>query len=154
MKKNFLFVLFFTLIFNISICSAAKNLSDNSFAIGGIFIGGSADYIKGIYGEPNKIIKNQNEQNAETWYYGETFVIYCVDGIANSIVSSGANGLATPEGISVGMKKRQMTSKYGRPNHSDKFGNRAIYTYQTNKNLKMIFIVLNGMISEIRINQG
>ena len=151
MKDRFLFLLFFALIFSVSICSAAKNINSDRAAIGGIAIGSSTDYTKSIYGDPNKIKKTEDGQNIETWYYGETFQIEFIDGLAVSIISSGANGLSTPDEISVGMKKDNMKSKYGKPNHSDKYKDRAIYTYSVAGDVEMTFIVNNSVISEIRI---
>lgn len=151
MQKIFLFVLSFMLIFNISICSASKVFNSDKAAIGGISTGSSTDYIKSIYGDPNKIKVNESNPKAETWYYGDSFQIDFVDGIASSVISSGANGLSTPDGITVGMKKSKMTSKYGSPKQIDKYGKRAVCTYKTNDGIEMTFIITSGIISEIRI---
>ena len=154
MKRRFLLICICILGLNISTCLASKVFNADQAAIGGISAGSSTEYIKGIYGEPNKIRINDNSQdlNTETWYYGDTFQIDFVNGIASSVVSSGNNGLSTPDGIAVGMKKSKMTSKYGRPEHADKYGNRAIYTYQADNGSKMLFVIRNGVISEIRVN--
>lgn len=152
MGKKFLFIIICILGLNISLCSAGKIFTSDRAAVGGISTGSSTEYTKSIYGEPGKIKISEINQNAETWFYGDTFQIDFVDGIASSVVSSGANGLATPDGITVGMKKRNMTSKYGKPQHSDKYGKRAIYSYSADNGTKMIFVIRNGIISEIRIN--
>ena len=150
MQKKFIYMLIIVLSLSISICSAAKSFNAEQAAIGGIAAGSSTDYIKGIYGEPNKIRIREN--HSETWYYGDTFQIDFINGKVSSVVSSGNNGLATPAGITVGMKKSKMTSNYGSPQVTDKYGNRAIYTYQADNGVKMIFIISNGIISEIRVN--
>ena len=152
MSRKILFIIICILGLNISLCAAAKNFSADSAAIGGITTGSSTEYTKSIYGEPGEIRSSEENQNAETWYYGDTFQIDFVDGIASAVVSSGANGLATPDGITVGMKKKNMTSKYGRPQHTDKYGKRAIYSYQAENGAKMTFVIRDGIISEIRIN--
>ena len=152
MSRKILFMIICILGLNISLCAAAKNFSADSAAIGGITTGSSIEYTKSIYGEPGEIRNSEKDQNIETWYYGDTFQIDFVDGIASAVVSSGANGLATPDGITVGMKKKNMTSKYGRPQHTDKYGKRAIYSYQAENGAKMTFVIRDGIISEIRIN--
>ena len=153
MKKKFLLMIVFLLCLSISICSAEKVISSDRAAIGGITISSDADYIRSIYGEPNQIRKSEDNQNAETWHYGDTFQIDFVDGITSSVVSSGANGLATPDGISVGMKKKSMRSKYGKAHHADKYGKRAIYSYQVDNNANMVFVTRDEIITEIRINR-
>ena len=134
----------------ISSVSMAKTFSKDSAAIGGISAGAKAEYIKSIYGEPNKILFNE-EKTIETWHYGDSFQISMKSGEAASIISSGNNGLTTPEGIGVGMKKRSMTSKYGKPQSKEKYGKRAIYMYELDNGTKMYFIVNNEIITEMRL---
>ena len=155
MQLRFLLFLICILSLNGSICSAAKVFNADQAAIGGISVGSSTEYIKSIYGEPNSIHVDENTQDTDTqtWYYGDTFLIDFVNGIASCVVTSGSNGLATPAGVSVGMKKKTMKSKYGSPKTTEKYGNRAIYTYQTDNGVGMVFIVRDGIISEIRVKQ-
>ncbi|MBR1396198.1 MAG: hypothetical protein IJ563_01515 [Selenomonadaceae bacterium] len=158
MNKSIYILIFCIIFINSSICAAMKSIKVEQAAIGGIAVNSSAEYIKSIYGDPNKmrssVIKNSTDNQsiqAETWYYGDTFQIDLVDGVAVSVVSSGNNGLATPDGITVGMKKRNMTSKYGKPSQLDKYDKRAIYTYKINDKLQMIFITRDNIIVEMRM---
>lgn len=153
MRGKILFILFCILCLNISICSAAKTVNADRAAIGGITTGSSTEYTRSIYGEPNKIRSNENDQSLETWFYGDSFQIDFVNGIASSVVSSGANGLATPDGLTVGMKKSKVTSNYGKAQHIDKYGKRAIYSYQVDNSANMVFVIRDGIITEIRINR-
>ena len=154
MRLKILLILICTLILNISFCSAAKIFNADQAAIGGISVGVGTEYIKEIYGDPNKIrIDNELNADSQTWYYGDTFQIDFVNGIATCIVTSGNNGLTTPAGVTVGMRKKEMTSKYGSPSTSDKYGNRAIYTYQAANGIKMLIVTRDGIITEIRIKQ-
>ena len=155
MRLKSLLLLICILCLNISICSAAKVLNVDQAAIGGISIGSNTEYIKGIYGEPNSIRVDEESQDTETqtWYYGDTFLIDFVNGIASCVVTSGNNGLSTPAGVSVGMKKKVMKSKYGSPKAVKKYGNRAIYTYQTESGVDMVFVVRDDIISEIRVKK-
>ncbi len=154
MTLRFFSILVLIMILNISICSA-KVFNADQAAIGGISVGSSTEYIKGIYGEPTKIRFDENTQGTETetqtWYYGDTFHIDFVNGTAACITTSGNNGLTTPDGVTVGMEKKKMTSKYGRPENTDKYGNRAIYTYQAVNGVSMVFVARDGIISEIRV---
>ena len=155
MRLKILLFLICLLGLNISICSASKVFNAEQAAIGGISVGSSTEYIRGIYGDPNKILVDEDSINSDsqTWYYGDTFMIDFVNGIASCVVTSGNNGLTTPDGVTVGMKKKAMTSKYGSPKTTDKYGNRAIYTYQTTSGIGMVFVIRDGIISEIRVKQ-
>ena len=146
---NKFMILIICMILNISICSA-KTFGSEHAAIGGIATGANVDYIKSVYGEPNKIKSNGN--NSSTWYYGDTFMITIINDVAVSIITSGNNGLLTPDGIGVGMKKSSITSKYGKAQSIEKYGNRAIYIYEVDGGSQMYFIIKNGMITEIRLN--
>ena len=153
MRLKSLLLLICFLCLNISICLAAKVFSADQAAIGGISVGSSTEYIKGIYGEPNSIRVDENSQNAntQTWYYGDTFHIDFINGLASCVVTSGNNGLSTPAGVTVGMKKKAITSNYGSPKTTDKYGNRAIYTYQAADGTGIVFVIRDGIISEIRV---
>ena len=155
MRLKSLLLLICILCLNISICSAAKVLNVDQAAIGGISIGSSTEYIKGIYGKPNSIRIDEESQDTETqtWYYGDTFHIDFVNGIVSCVVTSGNNGLTTPAGVTVGMKKKAIKSNYGSPKTTNKYGNRAIYTYQTDSGVNMVFVVRDGIISEIRVKK-
>ena len=156
MRLSFLLFMIGILSLNISLCSAAKVFNAAQAAIGGISVGSSTEYIKGIYGEPKSIRIDENntqDKDSQTWYYGDTFLIDFVNGIASCVITSGNNGLSTPAGVSVGMKKKVMKSKYGSPKTTEKYGNRAIYTYQTDSGVDMMFVVCDDIISEIRVKQ-
>ena len=147
MKK--IFVLILICLLNVSMCSAKKIINSEQAAIGGISTGADTNYIKSIYGEPNEIFTREN--NSVTWFYGTTFQIEFVNDVAISVVSSGPNGLTTPNGISVGMKKNKIRSQFGSPNQTEKYKNRAIYFYEIDNGSKLIFIVKDKIISEIRV---
>ena len=107
MRLSFLLFMIGILSLNISLCSAAKVFNADQAAIGGISVGSSTEYIKGIYGEPKSIRIDENnnqDKDSQTWYYGDTFLIDFVNGIASCVITSGNNGLSTPAGVSVGMR--------------------------------------------------
>ena len=135
-------------------CLAIKNIEADRAALGGITVGSSANYIKSICGEP-KEIKTDYDKSKNltfvTWYYGDTFQIRFVNETVASLTSSGNNGLTTPDGVGVGMKKSVMRSTYGKPAQVDKYNSRAIYSYNVDNRFNMLFLVRNGIISEIRI---
>lgn len=149
MGRKLLSVLIAIISLNVLPCSAAKAVNTDQVAIGGISAGAGKNYIKGIYGDPAAIIIRSGD---ETWLYGDTFHIDFINDIVTNVVTSGNNGLSTPAGVSVGMKKDKMSAMYGRPQSTDRYGNRAIYTYQVESGAQMLFVTRDGIISEIRIN--
>lgn len=99
--KRLILSVFSLLIVSISTVFAA--IPDSEFAIGGITIGSSADYVQAIYGEPTHI--SDKVPNAEGGYsysyaYGSSFYIFFD---ANTNFSTANNGLTTPAGLTVGM---------------------------------------------------
>lgn len=79
-------------------------IPDSEFAIGGITIGSSADYVQSIYGEPTHI--SDKVPNAEGGYsysyaYGSSFYIFfdANTNVVTGIFSTANNGLTTPAGL-------------------------------------------------------
>ena len=130
-------------------CSAAKSIDESRAAIGGIAIGSKIDYVRSIYGEPNK--SKLNVDGALDWYYGDTFQIRFVNGLATFVCSSGNNGLNTPDDVGVGMKKRLIKKFFGRPSERLNFDNRELLMYHGSGAWQMLFVVRGGLISEIRL---
>lgn len=104
-------------------CDAAKVIGEDRAAIGGITIGSKVDYVRSIYGEPDKI-RSDDDRSVE-WYYGDTFQIRFVDERAVFVCSSGNNGLNTPDDVGVGMKSRRVKKVFGRPHEKLKFDRRS-----------------------------
>lgn len=104
--KRLILSVFSLLIVSISTVFAA--IPDSEFAIGGITIGSSADYVQSIYGEPTHI--SDKVPNAEGGYsysyaYGSSFYIFfdANTNVVTGIFSTAINGLTTPAGLTVGM---------------------------------------------------
>lgn len=104
--KRLILSIFSLLIVSISTVFAA--IPDSEFAIGGVTIGSSADYVQSIYGEPTHI--SDKVPNAEGGYsysyaYGSSFYIFfdANTNVVTGIFSTAINGLTTPAGLTVGM---------------------------------------------------
>ena len=139
------------LIFSMALeCDASsKVIGEDRAALGGIAIGSKAEYVRSIYGEPNKII--EGEARAVDWYYGETFLIRFVDGRAVFVCSSANNGLNTPDDVGVGMKSKVVRKIFGRPSEKLKFDRRQIYVYDVKGAGQMMFVLNGDWIAEIRL---
>ena len=130
-------------------CSAAKVIDTDRAALGGISIGSKIDYVRSIYGDPDKI--RNSDDGAVEWYYGDTFQIRFVDDRAVLVCSSGNNGLNTPDDVGVGMKSSRATKVFGRPNEKLKFDKRQMYVYKGAGDWQMMIILRDGWITEIRL---
>lgn len=77
---------------------------DSEFAIGGITIGSSADYVQSIYGEPTHIsdkVPNAEDGYSYSYAYGSSFYIFfdANTNVVTGIFSTANNGLTTPAGL-------------------------------------------------------
>lgn len=121
--KRLILSVFSLLIVSISTVFAA--IPDSEFAIGGITIGSSADYVQSIYGEPTHI--SDKVPNAEGGYsysyaYGSSFYIFfdANTNVVTGIFSTANNGLITPAGLTVGMDADAIEQAYGEPWKNDR----------------------------------
>ena len=147
MRRIFLAAL--ALMFMLSTADAATKVIDTDrAALGGITIGSKIDYVRSIYGDPNKV---RELNGAVEWYYGDTFQINFVEGRATFVCSSGPNGLNTPDDVGVGMKARRATKVFGRPNEKLKFEKRQMYVYKGAGDWQMLIVINDGWITEIRL---
>ena len=131
-------------------CFASKAIDEDHAAIGGITLGSRTEYVESIYGAPNKILETEDGRAVE-WYYGDTFQMRFVDDRAVFVCSSGNNGLNTPDDVGVGMKSRLIKKIFGRPNEKFKFDLRQVYVYDIKGAGRMMFVLNDGWITEIRL---
>ena len=118
-------------------------------AIGGIQpMTSTQDYVRSVYGEPNKIKKMDKTGKfsdipiTETWDYGETFSISFAEDKVFNLVSKGPNGLSTPDGIKVGDDESKVISSYGR---KWKLG----YWLRSDYECNLTIHVKNGKVTQI-----
>ena len=130
-------------------CSAAKVIDTDRAALGGIAIGSKVDYVRSIYGDPDKAKALEN--GAVEWYYGDTFMIRFADERAVFVCSSGNNGLNTPDNVGVGMKSKRARKVFGRPNEKFKFDKRQLYVYNGAGDWQMVIVLYDDWITEIRL---
>ena len=110
-------------IFLISnVCFAS--ISVDRIALGGISIDSSLKYVRSIYGSPNHI---DSYAKGSCWKlkYGDGFFVWASSrGGANyekgtyyvdQVIADKDNGIATPDGIKVGMKENIIEDTYGEP---------------------------------------
>lgn len=137
------------MIFLTAECFAAKAIDTDRAALGGITIDSKTDYVKSIYGDPDKT--RLLDDGSVEWYYGDTFQIRFVDDRAVFVCSSGNNGLNTPDDVGVGMKGRRAKKVFGRPHETLKFDKRKVYIYRGAGAWQMMFVLYDGWITEIRL---
>lgn len=147
--KRLILSVFSLLIVSISTVFAA--ISDSEFAIGGVTIGSSADYVQSIYGEPTHI--SDKVPNAEGGYsysyaYGSSFYIFfdANTNVVTGIFSTANNGLTTPAGLTVGMDADAIEQAYGEPWKND----RGYISYHE-EGKWLVFTTHNGKITEIKL---
>lgn len=124
-------------------------VSFDRVAIGGIQpLTSTRDYVRSIYGEPDKITKRpetgkfSDSEITETWNYGDSFSISFSNDWVFCLSVDGLNGLATPDGIKVGDSESKLISTYGR---KWKLG----YWYKSDNDCNLTIGVKNGKITRI-----
>ena len=142
-------------------------------AIGGIGMNNTKDYVRNIYGHPDKmesktytkavggngsggIFGFQIGDTQDIWYYGDSFKIIFGNGKVTEINSTAKNGLKTPDNISVGMKINALYEKYGQPDstYKDESNGEVSFIYGSiyNNDLNYLhFNINNGIITEMRV---
>ena len=112
-----------------STCFASMNAEYlTSMAIGGVQIGSSEEYVKSIYGEPERIEYDQNLNGTNnqgstvyTYVYGGTFkILFCGNNAipmqVGEISSTANNGIKTEAGLTVGDNESRIKALYGADN--------------------------------------
>ena len=118
MKKNYdcrRITMFIFLIFLASsnICFAGVDL--RTLSIGGVSTSSKEEYVKNIYGEPDRIVSD--DYGHVGYYYGDFFIKFYEPamGRAFEITTAGDNGLVTERGLSVGSDESLIIQLYGDP---------------------------------------
>lgn len=100
-------------------CSAAR-LSDEDYALGGIKIGDSEEFLKSIYGDPDRVNRHEGTPGSGDiplliYHYGDSFVvgINAMTMQVAALMTSMDNGIETPRGIHVGSKLVDLQRAYG-----------------------------------------
>lgn len=113
-------------LFFSSICSA--EIEPSRCAIGGIRIGSTKEHVQSIYGKPTSV-------QHYYWIYGKSFTIgfnehsnTCLE-----IFCNGNNGLATPDGVKVGMDASILRKTYGAEDLAAK-------DYDSNDDVKVYYV--------------
>ena len=125
---------------HLNVCSAT--IPNSELALGGITCGASEDYVLQIYGKPDKIIKYKDAKDyfdgkSKHYLYGEDFdIMFDGDRVFN-IKITGANGITTPSGLTVGMKETEIYKKYGQPDSKSK---KTCYYHLQEKGLERLGI--------------
>ena len=103
-----IFVAFVILLGTMNV-SEANPLPNSEASLGGITLGGSMAYVKGIYGSPSEStwVTDTFGNRVLSHRYGNGFYIleslYGGKSYINELISDRRNGVATPMGITVGM---------------------------------------------------
>ena len=91
---------------------ASAHIATEEIALGGIPAGGSFEYMKSVYGEPESL---QKRESYYQYRYGDSVLVFVLGDKVMSIKTTADNGFATPAGITVGMNISQAEKVYGKP---------------------------------------
>jgi len=136
MKRILLLLISVCCLAGFTICYA--NIANEELSLGGITLQSSTDYVRSVYGEPERIVKSNSRFTGpmQTYYYGTSFRLMVKDGKVTQLDSTGNNGIKTPSGISVGMTRNDLETIYGKPNrvNRDSAGYISDYYYGSDSN--------------------
>lgn len=113
-----IFIAFVILLGTMNV-SEANPLPNSEASLGGITLGGSMAYVKGIYGSPSEStwVTDTFGNRVLSHRYGNGFYIleslYGGKSYINELISDRRNGVATPMGITVGISKNTVLGVYG-----------------------------------------
>lgn len=140
--------------------SAFAYVTHDQAALGGIPSGASMDYVRSIYGNPDRAVPESygGKYTPYLYYYGTGVMIYDSGvGRANVITVTANNGWATPAGVTVGMSEMVLNDVYGPANSVDYHNGTTIYSYQPAPHggpAILSFGVENGIIVSISAGFG
>lgn len=158
-----IFILVFATVFSsiYGTCSAIieaqdnhGTLSANRLVLGYVTLDDTPITVRKIYGIPDFI----DDSNGSTYYYGKDFKILFI-GRDNSsicdITTTANNGIATADGVCVGMSAEILKQVYGEPTYKRENATEINYWYYGNQenNWKYFqFKVVNGIITKISLH--
>ena len=139
---------------------AFAKISDEHFAIGGIYVGQSISQVKAIYGEP---VKTNGFQDFKIFEYAKNdteFNIGFKSNIVDYVSVAGNNGIATADGIKVGSAKEDIIKTYGQPDFHERGGRNKthpdsefiIYFPTSGRNIRLDFEVRYGKVLNFGIS--
>lgn len=106
----------------------AATLDKEHFVVGGIGLDSTPEYVESIYGAPDDVKYGHGPFGDIThWYYGDSFSIGFVDGVATYIDVTDNNGIKTVDGIQVGDIREKVEQTYGMPLHFNYFRKQRSY---------------------------
>lgn len=124
-------------------------IAPDQAAVGGIAFKASIDYVIGIYGEPENIVRGS------VYQWGDGFEVNTLQSpYVRGVTVSRPNGIATQDGVCVGMEVGVLNETYGAPDHmdADKNGN-SVYSYESGRGCLM-FRVKDEVIQRIDLVAG
>lgn len=125
-------------------------LNSSQLVLGYISLTDTPAKVRSVYGAPTSIKNN-------TYYYGNSFKIFFWDGHNGiyDMTTTENNGIATADGVHVGMAENVLNDVYGEPSSKRKDNSYTNYYYYGvgGDALKcLIFRVSNGKIKEISLH--
>ena len=130
------------------------HLTAAQLKLAGISATDTKAFVENVYGKPAKVFRQ-----GLVYIYGDSLRVKFFDQKANSqiwdIKIIADNGLATADGVKVGMKIDVMKQKYGEPDRLEKGTKGTVYTYHGagKEALKSLsFYVRDGIIRSIALH--
>ena len=144
------------LLYSISVplpCFA--KIAPERIALGGIGVGMSMNYVKGVYGEPDRVKTDYSaywEEELTTHYYGETLeIVYNESDRVQRVCTKGNNGVVTPDGVRVGMSVGVLKRIYGKSDDIQEYETSRHYKSMTSDNFGIRFDLKEGKITQITV---
>ena len=160
MKTKLMMIFCVAMITMSGVCLAS--VRDDQIALGGIPLLCTTKDLHRIYGEPTEFDRQNREK--ETWSYGDSFSVRFTLGkyiygrnnslsqalVSVSILSEDANGIATPDGVTVGDSVEKMEAIYGEADKEfmTRNGDAYVYEYHSETSMRRLYFITNGGVIE------
>lgn len=150
LKPLFLTVMLMMTLCSVSFAATPHLIADSHAALGGITAGTDEQTVKSIYGEPgskDSMFDRGLNATVDVWNYGGSFEIYFANSQAFMIKTVKNNGIATPDGFTVGTSYQTVYNGLGEPMLKQK---NSLW-YRTVNGLELVFnFDGNNKVKEIR----
>lgn len=148
MRKTILMTVAFLLFY----VPGFASIPNDEASIAGLTVGETGDYVKKLYGEPNKVYE---DGDFRTFHFHALYVTVGKDNLITRITSHSSSYQNTPAGINFGTPIKELKKVYGKPDQFAFGINGCSYLYSSEDGKKYIEFTYeaDGHMREVRVGK-